>query len=63
MEKFGGILTFPMGQSWTPGLLILWRSVHWKSAVTENCWSRMVGGVRGWDTPTECTKGAMSTSV
>lgn len=33
------------------------------SAVTENCWSRMVGGVRGWDTPTECTKGVMSTSV
>lgn len=32
-------------------------------AVTENCRSRMVGGVRGWDTPTECTKGAMSTSV
>lgn len=31
MEKFGGILTFPMGQSWTPGLLILWRSMHWKS--------------------------------
>lgn len=33
------------------------------SAVTENCRSRMVGGVRGWDAPTECTKGAMSTSV
>lgn len=29
--KVWGILTFPMGQSWTPGLLILWRSVHWKS--------------------------------